>query len=122
MFRSRTLNFAQWQFNRSISQSPTKLFSICCEQGKGTLSTRLVERYEVEPISTGDLLRAEVRAQTELGREVEAIMARGGIVNDQLVLRLVSNKLNDLRDRGVHVSAVLFSTCDATSLEFLGYS
>lgn len=68
------------------------------------MSTRLVERYEVEPISTGDLLRAEVRAQTELGKEVETIMARGGIVDDRLVLRLVSNKLNELRDRGVHVS------------------
>lgn len=68
------------------------------------MSTRLVERYEVEPISTGDLLRAEVRAQTELGKEVETIMARGGIVDDRLVLRLVPNKLNELRDRGVHVS------------------
>lgn len=58
----------------------------------------------MEPISTGDLLRAEVRAQTELGKEVEAVMARGGIVNDHLVLRLVSNKLDDLRKRGVHVS------------------
>jgi len=70
--------------------------------GKGTLSAKLVERYDVEPISTGDLLRAEVRAQSELGKEVEAIMARGSILDDHLVLRLVSNKLDDLRKRGVH--------------------
>lgn len=70
--------------------------------GKGTLSAKLVASYDVEPISTGDLLRAEVRAQTELGKEVETIMARGGIVEDHLVLRLVSNKLGQLRDHGVH--------------------
>jgi len=63
----------------------------------------------VEPISTGDLLRAEVRAQSELGKEVEAVMARGSILDDHLVLRLVSNKLDDLRKRGVHVSTLSFS-------------
>lgn len=70
--------------------------------GKGTLSNRLVERYDIEPVSTGDLLRAEVRAQTPLGRQAEATMAAGGIVDDQIVLRLVANKLADLRARGVH--------------------
>lgn len=68
----------------------------------------------MEPISTGDLLRAEVRAQTELGKEVETIMAGGGIVDDRLVLRLVSNKLNDLRERGVQVS------CHMTTRRMIG--
>lgn len=57
----------------------------------------------------GDLLRAEVRAQTELGKEAETIMARGGIVDDHLVLRLVSNKLDDLRKRGANVSLIRMS-------------
>lgn len=70
--------------------------------GKGTLSNRLVERYDIEPVSTGDLLRAEVRAQTPLGREAEATMAAGGIVDDRIVLRLVANKLAHLQARGVH--------------------
>lgn len=57
----------------------------------------------------GDLLRAEVRAQTELGKEAETIMARGGIVDDHLVLRLVSNKLDDLRKRDANVSLIRMS-------------
>ncbi|KAF8311581.1 adenylate kinase [Clavulina sp. PMI_390] len=69
--------------------------------GKGTLSSRLVERYEIEPVSTGDLLRAEVRAQSALGKEVEAVMAGGGIVDDRLVLQLVSNALKSFRERGI---------------------
>jgi len=69
--------------------------------GKGTLSTRLIEKYDVEQISTGDLLRAEVQARTDLGRQAEGIMASGGIVDASLVLRLVSSKLNQLMQHGV---------------------
>ncbi|KAF8343988.1 adenylate kinase-domain-containing protein [Cantharellus anzutake] len=68
--------------------------------GKGTLSSKLVEKYDIEPISTGDLLRAEVRARTEIGLRAESIMASGGILDDELVLQLVSNKLGELRERG----------------------
>lgn len=69
--------------------------------GKGTLSSKLVQKYDVEPISTGDLLRAHVRARTEIGLRAENIMASGGILDDDIVLEVVSTKLNELKERGV---------------------
>lgn len=62
-------------------------------------SNRLVERYDLGPVSPGDLLRAEVRAQTPLGREAEATMAAGQIIDDRTVLRLVAIKFARLRAR-----------------------
>lgn len=45
--------------------------------GKGTQAQRLSERHALLHLSTGDLLRAEVKAASDLGRQVEAVMARG---------------------------------------------
>ena len=75
--------------------------------GKGTLSNKLVQKYDVEPISTGDLLRAHVRARTEIGLRAENIMASGGILDDEIVLEVVSNKLNELKERGVQVRGLI---------------
>jgi len=69
--------------------------------GKGTLSNKLVDKYDVEPISTGDLLRTQVRARTEIGIRAENIMASGGMLDDEIVLQVVSDKLDELKARGV---------------------
>ena len=61
--------------------------------GKGTQAERLSERRQLLHLSTGELLRAEVRAGTPLGREAEAVMASGGLVGDQLVLAIVRQRL-----------------------------
>ena len=71
-----------------------------------------MERYNVEMLSTGDLLRAEVRAQTDLGKEAESIMASGGILDDAVVLSIVEKKLRQLRDQGTQVR-----TCAAAAPE-----
>ena len=64
--------------------------------GKGTLTTRLVSKYSsVENIATGNLLRAHVQSRTEIGRAAEAVMAAGGILDDELMLQLVSAKLEE---------------------------
>jgi adenylate kinase len=65
--------------------------------GKGTQAVRLVERYSLCHISTGDLLRAEVDAGSPLGRQVKSIMSSGGLVPDRLVIRLVMRKLSRTR-------------------------
>ncbi len=57
--------------------------------GKGTQGERLADGLQIEHIAAGDLLRAEVAAQTPLGREVEQIMQRGDLVSDQIILELV---------------------------------
>jgi adenylate kinase len=61
--------------------------------GKGTQCPRLAGDLGVPHISTGDLLRDEVRTQSALGTEVAATMARGGLLPDALVLALVGNRL-----------------------------
>jgi adenylate kinase len=57
--------------------------------GKGTQGARLAERLGIPHIATGDLLRAEVAAGTELGRRVGAMIAAGDLVPDEVMLELV---------------------------------
>ncbi len=61
--------------------------------GKGTQAKMLVEQYNVEQISTGDLLRAAVASGSELGEEARAIMEAGQLVSDKIVLELIGEKL-----------------------------
>jgi len=62
--------------------------------GKGTQAQRLASENCLLHLSTGDLLRAEVLAGTELGQQAEAIMARGELVSDKLVLAIVRHRLD----------------------------
>lgn len=61
--------------------------------GKGTQAQLLAQSQGLMHLSTGDLLRAEVQAGSELGREAEAVMARGELVSDALVLAIVRSRL-----------------------------
>jgi adenylate kinase len=62
--------------------------------GKGTQAERLASSHQLLHLSTGDLLRAEVKAGTDLGREAEAVMARCELVSDALVLAIVRHRLS----------------------------
>ncbi len=61
--------------------------------GKGTQCARLVERYGMIHISTGDILRAERAAGTELGQAAEKIMNEGGLVGDDIMIPMVRNRI-----------------------------
>lgn len=61
--------------------------------GKGTQAQLLAQSQGLMHLSTGDLLRAEVQAGSELGRQAEAVMARGELVSDELVLAIVRSRL-----------------------------
>ena len=61
--------------------------------GKGTQATRLREHLQVPHISTGDLLRAAVKAGTDLGRQAKAVMESGGLVSDDIVLGMLEERL-----------------------------
>ena len=61
--------------------------------GKGTQAVFLVEQYGVPQISTGDLLRAAVKAGTPVGLKAQAIMSSGGLVSDEVVLEIVKNRI-----------------------------
>jgi adenylate kinase len=62
--------------------------------GKGTQALRLVERYEIVQLSTGDMLRAAVVAQTETGLRAKAIMDRGELVPDEVVVGIVADRID----------------------------
>jgi len=68
--------------------------------GKGTQAARLKEHLKVPHISTGELLRAEVAAGSALGREAEAVMARGELVSDDILLGMLKQRFSreDTRD------------------------
>jgi len=61
--------------------------------GKGTQAAFIAERFSVPQISTGDMLRAAVKAGTALGREARAVMDAGGLVSDDLILGLVKERI-----------------------------
>jgi adenylate kinase len=68
--------------------------------GKGTQAKKLVTKYKVPQISTGDLLRAAVAEQTSLGLQAKAAMDAGQLVSDQIVLSMIEERLTqaDTRD------------------------
>ncbi|MFN3395601.1 MAG: adenylate kinase [Thermodesulfovibrionales bacterium] len=61
--------------------------------GKGTQAKKLIEKYGIPQISTGDLLRAAVSAGTQLGREAKSYMDKGELVPDRVVLGMVEERL-----------------------------
>jgi len=61
--------------------------------GKGTQAKRLCHALTIPQISTGDMLRAAIKAGTPLGKEVEAVMASGELVSDALIMALVEERL-----------------------------
>ena len=68
--------------------------------GKGTQAGRLCEAHGMKHLSTGDLLRGEVAAGTALGKEAEAVMNRGELVSDELVLAIVESQMKTLGGGG----------------------
>jgi adenylate kinase len=61
--------------------------------GKGTQAQFLIERYRIPQISTGDMLRAAMKANSPLGNEVRGYMDRGALVPDQVVIELVRERI-----------------------------
>lgn len=66
--------------------------------GKGTQSEKIIKQYGLVHISTGDLLREEVAAQTELGLKAKKIMDRGELVSDEIVIGMIRNKLEENKE------------------------
>jgi len=63
--------------------------------GKGTQSERLVKKHGIVQLSTGDMLRAAIKAETPVGQRAKDIMARGELVPDDMVVGIISDRLNE---------------------------
>ncbi len=86
--------------------------------GKGTQAKFLAEKYNILHISTGDLLRAEVREATELGLKIKDIMDRGDLVSDELTTELLKKKLNSKEcENGFLLDGYPRTTVQANTLE-----
>ena len=66
--------------------------------GKGTQSENIIKKYQLVHLSTGDILRAELAANTELGLMAKAIMEKGELVSDEIVIGMIANKLDATPD------------------------
>jgi len=96
--------------------------------GKGTQAGFITKKFNIPQISTGDMLRAAVKAGTELGKEAKKVMDAGGLVSDDLILGLVKERIqqsdcangflfdgfprtlaqaNSLKEQGVNIDAVV---------------
>ena len=62
--------------------------------GKGTQAQRLVETHGIPQLSTGDMLRAAVQAQTEVGKRAKAVMDAGELVSDEIVNAIVAERID----------------------------
>lgn len=61
--------------------------------GKGTQATFITQKYQIPQISTGDMLRAAIKAQTPLGLQAKAVMDAGNLVSDEIVIGLVKERI-----------------------------
>jgi adenylate kinase len=61
--------------------------------GKGTQAQFVTEKFGIPQISTGDMLRAAVKNKTELGLQVEQVMASGGLVTDEIIIAIVKERI-----------------------------
>jgi adenylate kinase len=89
--------------------------------GKGTQCVRLSHHYVVPHVSTGDMLRGEVKSKTPLGQRAETLMDRGELIPDEMVMEMVGARLTerDTRGRGFVLDGCPRTTVQAEELDDL---
>lgn len=86
--------------------------------GKGTQAQRLVERHGMRQLSTGDMLRAAVKAGTPVGLQAKAVMERGELVSDEIVSALIGEELDAMgADMGAIFDGYPRTAAQAESLD-----
>jgi len=66
--------------------------------GKGTQSERIVEKFGINHISTGDVLRAEIKNETELGKVAQGYISQGQLVPDELIIDILASVLDSFKE------------------------
>jgi len=67
--------------------------------GKGTQSVRLAGKFNLMHLSTGDMLRAEIAAGTDLGKKMSVIMSKGELVPDEVVIEMIASRIDNTKDK-----------------------
>ncbi len=65
--------------------------------GKGTQSVKLAGKFNLMHLSTGDMLRAEIAANTEIGQKMSSIMSKGELVPDEVVIEMIASRIDSAR-------------------------
>merc|ERR1719253_1831857 len=83
------------ELKRRLEAPPTKNIILVGPPGagKGTQAPLIVEKYSLCHLATGDLLRAAVRAGTEMGKKAKAVMEAGGLVSDDIVIGIIKDNI-----------------------------
>jgi adenylate kinase len=81
--------------------------------GKGTQSEKLIAKYHLKHLSTGDLLRSEIARKSHLGLEAKKYMDQGLLVPDEVVIRMI----NDALDNNPDVAGFLFDGFPRTAVQ-----
>jgi adenylate kinase len=88
--------------------------------GKGTQSEKLIEKYKLVHLSTGDILRAEITNKTKLGMKAKAFMDKGALVPDEVVIGMIASKLDANKNaRGFIFDGFPRTTAQAEALDKL---
>lgn len=88
--------------------------------GKGTQATKLIEKYQLVHLSTGDILRSEVSAKTPLGLEAKKLMDAGLLVPDEVVIGMINTKLEQNKNaKGFIFDGFPRTTAQAEALDKL---
>jgi adenylate kinase len=88
--------------------------------GKGTQSKKLLDKYNLTYISTGDMLRSEIAEGTPLGMEAKSVIASGGLVSDELIVRLIEKTIRtNASSKGILFDGFPRTTVQAYILEGL---
>ena len=88
--------------------------------GKGTQSNLLIDKYNLIHLSTGDILRSEIAEGTQLGLEAKTLMDRGDLVPDEVVIGMISSKLdNNPNANGFIFDGFPRTSAQATALDIL---
>lgn len=85
--------------------------------GKGTQSENLVKEFKLDHLSTGDALRAEIRAQTPLGKRVKSIIEAGKLVDDSTIMEIVKSAVSKADKRGFILDGIPRTIGQAKALD-----
>ena len=86
--------------------------------GKGTQAEKIISKYKLKHLSTGDLLRAEIAGKTDLGMKAKSIMDKGALVPDEIVIGMIEKRINtEINTKGFIFDGFPRTVAQAESLD-----